>query len=34
MDKTSEYPAVPPDDVKRNLTIAHIDKDEACGTLV
>ncbi len=28
MDKKSEYPAVPPD-VKRHLTIAHIDKDES-----
>ena len=26
--KTSEYPAVPPDDPKRNLTIAQIDKDQ------
>ena len=28
VDKTSEYPAVPPDDLKRNLTIAQIDKDQ------
>jgi len=27
--KTSEYPAVPPDDLKRNLTIAQIDKDQS-----
>ena len=28
VQKTSEYPAVPPDDLKRNLTIAQIDKDQ------
>lgn len=28
MDKTSERAAVPPDDLKRNLTVAHIDKDK------
>jgi quercetin dioxygenase-like cupin family protein len=27
VQKTSEYPAVPPDDLKRDLTIAQIDKD-------
>jgi quercetin dioxygenase-like cupin family protein len=26
--KTSEYPAVPPDDLKRNLSIAQIDNDQ------
>jgi quercetin dioxygenase-like cupin family protein len=29
VDKTSVYPAVPPDDLKRNLTIAHIVKDQS-----
>lgn len=29
MDKTSEYPILPPDDLKRNLTIAQIDKDQS-----
>ena len=29
VDKTSEYAAVPPDNLKRNLTIAHIDKDQS-----
>jgi quercetin dioxygenase-like cupin family protein len=29
VDKTSEYPAVPADDLKRNLTIAQIDKDQS-----
>lgn len=29
MDKTSEYAALPPDDLKRNLTIAQIDKDQS-----
>jgi quercetin dioxygenase-like cupin family protein len=29
VDKISEYPAVPPDDLKRNLTIAQIDKDQS-----
>jgi quercetin dioxygenase-like cupin family protein len=29
VEKSSEYPAVPPDDVKRNLTISHIDKDQS-----
>jgi quercetin dioxygenase-like cupin family protein len=28
VQKTSEYPAVPPDDLKRNLTIAQVDKDQ------
>jgi quercetin dioxygenase-like cupin family protein len=28
VQKTSEYPAVPPDDLKRDLTIAQIDKDQ------
>jgi quercetin dioxygenase-like cupin family protein len=28
VQKTSEYPAVPPDDLKRHLTIAQIDKDQ------
>jgi quercetin dioxygenase-like cupin family protein len=27
--KTSEYSAVPPDDLRRNLTIAQIDKDQS-----
>jgi quercetin dioxygenase-like cupin family protein len=27
--ETSEYPAVPPDDLNRNLTIARIDKDQS-----
>src|SRR5258705_5914812 len=29
VERASEYTAVPPDDVKRNLTIAHIDKDKS-----
>jgi quercetin dioxygenase-like cupin family protein len=29
VDKTSEYPILPPDDLKRNLTIAQIDKDQS-----
>src|SRR5271168_4431844 len=29
VDKTSEYAALPPDDLKRNLTIAQIDKDQS-----
>ena len=29
VDKTSEYPELPPDDLKRNLTIAQIDKDQS-----
>jgi hypothetical protein len=29
VDKTSEYLAVPPDDLKRNLTIAQIDRDQS-----
>jgi len=29
VDKTSEYPKLPPDDLKRNLTIAQIDKDQS-----
>jgi hypothetical protein len=28
VQKTSDYPGVPPDDLKRNLTIAQIDKDQ------
>jgi quercetin dioxygenase-like cupin family protein len=28
VQKASEFPAVPPDDLKRNLTIAQIDKDQ------
>jgi quercetin dioxygenase-like cupin family protein len=28
VQKTSEYPAVPPDDLKRNLAIAQVDKDQ------
>jgi quercetin dioxygenase-like cupin family protein len=28
LQKTSEYPAVPPDDLTRNLTIAQVDKDQ------
>ena len=29
VDKTSEYPKLSPDDLKRNLTIAQIDKDQS-----
>jgi mannose-6-phosphate isomerase-like protein (cupin superfamily) len=29
VDKTAEYAALPPDDLKRNLTIAQIDEDQS-----
>ena len=29
VERASDYTVVPPDDVKRNLTIAHIDKDKS-----
>jgi len=30
---TPQYPPLPADDLKRNLTLAQIDQDKACLTL-